>query len=981
MHLLKNRIIVSLVFILAATFVWEFYVKPVSGPLYTAAVSEYKKQNYNRSIDLLWKAWNVDPNDTAVLTLMGWNYLKLGDAHAAETHFVRAYRMAPQVVDLTLGYAYTELELGKFDEARRLLKQLSQAGEKGADMHLAWAALYRKLGQNREAAEEFQNALAADPDNPLAVKNLQEMYNVTGDISEIQEKREPFVRPETLTYSFRAEGDYFARRAEGKSRPVYLAGVDLLPALPGRFPAESVTDPALFADWMKSISALGANSIRVYTLLPPAFYRALYKFNDSAARPLWLLQGVSFGDPPQDNMFDPAYVRDCQEKIRDAVDVIHGQGDVASRPGRVGGIYNYSIAQWVNGLIVGDSWLSHVVTRTNQINPEVRSFQGTYVEVSSGTPSEVFLAQMIDYAVGYEEKKYNWQHPIAFFNWPTLDPLRHPTESTLLEEISIRRAIGERAVTPPGPYDDDDAVSLDPMHLKPLEKLVAGYFTAYSIQPNYPDFLNYDPRYQNVRDSEGPNPVLGYLRDLKAYHKGMPLLVTDYGIPSSLGVGHFSPAGFNEGGKTEVEQGRILARLTRTIYDAGAAGGTVLEWLDQWFRQSWIERRFEMPAERRILWKNFMNPPEYFGLMAADPRGRGVHQLQGDPAEWANKNPLYQELSPPMVEPVGDRYDPARDLKALYVDADESFLYLRLVVGKLDNDNDGKPDWKNANYLIGVGTVPDQAGLTSLPFIAPVRFPMGMTYAIQLAGPDETRVLITSTYDPFEIRAVEGIPAHNILGLKLGWRAAVTDSGRFEPQLSEPNRRRFSRDGKYFPPDRYERGVLRQGSLSPQAPNYNSLAGWNANVQTNSIDLRIPWSLLNVTDPSSFKVMVGMERDGTVITADTPGFALVAFSYQPREGVQNRPIMEQHHPIADALPGMAGPTQILATALKSYRWVGWNTPQYSLRLKASYSILQKAFQALPETPATAGGRAQLAAPGSTRGRQAMQRRGAPSSGR
>ncbi len=954
MHLLKNRIIISLLFILAATYVWEFYVKPVSGPLYTAAVSEYKKQNYNRSIDLLWKAWNVDPNDTAVLTLMGWNYLKMGDPHAAETHFQRAFALAPYVEDLTLGYAYTEIELEKFDEARNLLKQLSRGGVKSADLHLAWAALYRKLGQNREAADEFQNALAVDPDNPLAVKNLQEMYNVTGDISEIQEKREPFVRPETLTYAFRTEGDYFARRTEGKSRRVYVAGVDLLPTLPGRFPAESVTDPALFADWLKAISALGANSVRVYTLLPPAFYRALFKFNASAERPLWLLQGVSFGDPPQDNLFDAGYVRDCQEKMRDAVDVLHGQGDVASRPGRVGGIYNFDVAQWANGLIVGDSWLSHVVTRTNQINPEARSFQGTYVTVSEGNPSEVFLARMIDYAVDYEEKKYNWQHPIGFFNWPTLDPLRHPTESTLLEEVSIRRANGERVVAPPGPYDDDDAVSLDPTHLKPRERLVAGYFAAYSVQPNYPDFLNYDPHYLSVRDAEGSNPVLGYLRDLKAYHKGIPLLITDYGIPTSQGVGHFSPAGFNEGGATEVEQGRALARLTRTVYDAGAAGGTVLEWLDQWFRQSWIERRFEMPADRRVLWKNWMNPPEYFGLMAADPHGRGVHQLQGDPAEWASKNPLYEEAGPPMLKAGQDRYDPARDLKALYVDADESFLYLRLVVGKLDNDNDGKPDWKDANYVIGVGTVPEKAGLTVLPFITPVRLPMGMTYAIQLGGPEETRVLVDSGYDPYEIRAIEGIPAQNILGLRLGWRSAVSDSGRFEPQLSEPNRRRFSRDGKYFPPQRYESGVLRRGSLNPQSPDYNSLAGWNANVKTNTIDLRIPWSLLGVTDPSTFRVMAGMEPDGTVITAETTGFVMAVFSYQPA-APRSRPIMEQRNDIADALPGMAGPTQIQTTALKSYRWVGWNAPQYSLRLKASYSILQKAFQALPEIPAGAGG--------------------------
>jgi hypothetical protein len=155
--------------------------------------------------------------------------------------------------------------------------------------------------------------------------------------------------------------------------------------------------------------------------------------------------------------------------------------------------------------------------------------------------------------------------------------------------------------------------------------------------------------------------------------------------------------------------------------------------------------------------------------------------------------------------------------------------------------------------------------------------------------------------------------------------------------------------------------------LNPQAPNYNSLADWNANVETNTIDLRIPWNLLGVTDPSSFRVMEGMERDGTVITAETTGFNLMAFSYQPA-GDQNRPIMQQRNPIADALPGMASQTEIPASDLKSYRWVGWSAPHYSLRLKASYAILQKAFQALPETPAAAGGGAPQAAPGAARRR-------------
>ena len=952
MRILKNRVIISLVLIALATYFWEFWIKPVTGPIYTEAVREYKGRNYSRSLQLLQQAHRVDPNDTAILALMGWNYLKMGDPKTAEEPcFRRAHDLSPHVVDITLGYAYTEIALGKSEQARQLLDQLRQAGVDTADMHVAEGAYYRQQGLYRDAAREFKAALEREENNVVAIKNLQELLNTT-DVRDVNVELPPYKRPQALTYPARVQGDYFSWKTGDQWRPAYLVGVDLTPALPGSFPAEAITDSAVYADWLTRISDLGANTIRVYTLLPPAFYRALRELNGAPGRrPLWLLQGISFDEPPRGDMFNGDYYQACQKDLRDVIDVIHGRGSVVAGRGQAGGIYAEDISSWVAGFLVGQTWLPHVVTANNLFHPDMRIYQGTYVEVPAGSPTEIFLAQMINYTAQYEEEKYNWQHPVAFLNWPTLDPIRHPTESTILEEVSIRRAMGERLKMPAGPYDDDDSVSVDPTHLKARPGFAAGYFAAYSVLPYYPDFLNQDLRYRAVRDAEGSNPFLGYLRDLKAQHRGLPLLIADYGIPTSLGIGHFSPAGFDEGGKSEAQQGQVLARLTRSVREAGAAGGTILEWLDEWHRLSWVQRDYETPPARRVLWNNLMNPAEHFGLMTADPGRRKVHLLEGDPAEWGNTPPFYAEFSPSQVQAVGDRFNPARDLKALYADADEGFLYLRLGVAKLDNDGDGQPDWKEVNYLIGVGTAPNLAGLTYLPFIARVPFPRGMTYAIQLAGPDSSQILIASSYNPFQIVPVEGIPTQSSLLPKLGWKPPLSDSGSFEPQISEPNRRRFARDGEYFPPQRYNRGVLRYGTLNHQASDYDSLAEWHANVQTNTIDLRIPWNLLNVTDPSSLKIFAGTQEDGTVLTADTPGFVLAAFSFRPSaQSERGRSIMAQNLPVVDALPGMTGPRTMENSALKEFRWAGWDSPRYNLRPKDSIAILRKTFQSLPAAP-------------------------------
>lgn len=47
---------------------WEFYAEPVIGPLYTAAVNEYRNSHHEKSLELLLLANKLDPNDTNLLT-------------------------------------------------------------------------------------------------------------------------------------------------------------------------------------------------------------------------------------------------------------------------------------------------------------------------------------------------------------------------------------------------------------------------------------------------------------------------------------------------------------------------------------------------------------------------------------------------------------------------------------------------------------------------------------------------------------------------------------------------------------------------------------------------------------------------------------------------------------------------------------------------------------------------------------------------
>jgi len=56
------------------------------------------------------------------------------------------------------------------------------------------------------------------------------------------------------------------------------------------------------------------------------------------------------------------------------------------------------------------------------------SFAGNQLSITGATASEVFVTQMLDETVSYENQNYSVNRPVSISSWPTLDPLTHPTE-------------------------------------------------------------------------------------------------------------------------------------------------------------------------------------------------------------------------------------------------------------------------------------------------------------------------------------------------------------------------------------------------------------------------------------------------------------------------------------------------------------------------------------------------------------------------
>jgi len=794
----------------------------------------------------------------------GWCLYRAGDFAAAAGAFRDELSRRSGDVDARVGLAYAQLQQGEVAGARSDFRAVLSAhpGNGDARHGLSLAAL-------RDPGEELRLDADASPTQPLAAP-----ARAAADFLEIRE-------------------------SGGGYAPIFIKGVNLGAALPGRYPTEFPREVSVYLEWLDRMADLGANTVRVYTLLPPEFYRALATHNALAGvRRIWLIQGV-WAELPPDNAFDdPGYVADFEREIAAAIDAVHGDLVMPPRPGHASGIYDADASSSLLAMIVGREWEPFAVSAFNAKHADVTAWRGTYFEVSGGRAMETWVARMCDFTAGYEAKRYRTLHPLTFANWPTLDPLRHETESNRDEEDAWKAKYGipyPEALAEPA--WENDAVTLDATKIAATPQMPAGFFAAYHIYPNYPDFLNLETRYE------------AYLADLKRYHGHQPVLVAEFGISTSRGIAHVHPDGWNHGGNDERRQGELVATMLEAIHDQGYAGGVVFEFMDEWFKGTWSASPLEIPYDRRRLWFNAESPEQSYGLMANRPAT--PVRVDGNPADWP------PSAATPVAASRGARgWSALRELRAT---ADEGYLYLLL---RTDGGATG-PDWGAVSYRLAIDTYDPARGVTRLPEPGAASIATGAEFKVELGGPDESTVTVVAPYEPYA--AIDSGP---VASPPVGQTAVP-----FVPLTFETNRERIGRDGTRYPAITIDRGALRYGSLDPKAADFDTRADVSVGVKSGAIELRLPWALLNVTDPSGRRVLHQVDVHGPPLdTVVTEGFRIYAFAIDP-----SRP---KRAPLS-RIPA-AGATAPLTT------WAAWDAPRTFMEPKAGWDRIRSGLWAIPD---------------------------------
>ena len=417
-----------------------------------------------------------------------------------------------------------------------------------------------------------------------------------------------------------AESDAAGLRLHtGSGDKTFLPGVNLGSSTPGHQPGEvGGIEASTYRTWFSQMGDLGIRLVRVYTLHPPVFYDELARYNRSHEQsPIYLVQGAYL--PNEDyfgrgrTLYSPEVDRTFTAELQDLSAAVHGDLTRAAAPGKAGGTYATDVSPWLASWIIGVEWDPQGVAQTDRKMAGARYRPGRFFAATEdATATERWITRHMD-ELATAEAARKTSVPIAAANWPTADPLEHPTE----------------------PIASEDAVSVDALHMLPTAAWPGGTFASFHAYPYYPDFQRYEPGYDQTTWEDRPDRYAGYLLALKEHFAGtMPLVISEFGVPASLGSAHIGTNGRDQGNHSEQDAMGTDASLMRMMAANGLAGAFVFAWEDEWFKRTWNTVEHQ-EGERRQLWHDPLTNEQYFGIVATDPDPVPDAAVEATPATGA----------------------------------------------------------------------------------------------------------------------------------------------------------------------------------------------------------------------------------------------------------------------------------------------------------------------------------------------------------
>ncbi|MCQ4637260.1 hypothetical protein NE619_11050 [Anaerovorax odorimutans] len=671
-----------------------------------------------------------------------------------------------------------------------------------------------------------------------------------------------------LEVQAKTQGKDILMKKDGGWEKITVCGMNMGSGYPGHYATDFAINYNTYIQWFKMMQAMNVNVLRIYTIQNDTFYKAFYDYNKGRKNPLYLIHGIWVDDYAMRSHLDAfskevhdAFIDDCKK----VVDIIHGRRHIGFNSDYGSGEYEWDISPYVIGYVAGVEWEPDLVVYTNDKRDEIKEYQGTYFSTEEGaSPFECFLAETGDRMMEYEVKKYSQQRLLAFANWPETDPLDHKLWSK------------ERT---------NNFVKVDVEHIRQEAAVKSGTFASYHVYPYYPPFMYYEKQFlKNGRK----NGYKTYLKALNKHHADKPVLVTEFGLPSARGIAQRDlNRGLDQGNLSEDEQGKGLQLLFTDIMDSGCAGGMVFTWQDEWFKRTWNTWP-NIDSTRTPFWSDIQTNEQMFGIITFDPgEVRSICYVDGDISEWQS------------VKPVIEKDD--MSLSMVY---DERALYIRVHKKDLDLEKE--------DVYIPLDTTPKSGAVKDETH--GLKYSMPADFVIEIKSEKDAEIQVQEYYNTTE--TLYGSYIHRIDPYL---DPPDKDSGVFEDIKLYLRRSMKLSEDEWEPADLFNTGKLRPGNGNPNSREFNFLTDYC--VSGDEIEIRIPWGLINFSDPSNMRI-----HD----------------DYYKHYGVENLSINHLNTALYTRKGGRGG--QVSSTGFAAMKLEGWgNLPTYHQRIKKSYYYMQEIY--------------------------------------
>ncbi len=291
---------------------------------------------------------------------------------------------------------------------------------------------------------------------------------------------------------------------------------------------------------------------------------------------------------------------------------------------------------------------------------------------------------------------------------------------------------------------------------------------------------------------------------------------------------------------------------------------------------------FEQPFEDRKLWHNMENPEQNFGIYAMESRTKTI---DGNLSDWD-----FDDLETNKI-----------DMQSA---ADPGYFYLSAKL----------PDFsfKTHNLFIAIDTYDEEKGDHRLPF-SNKEFDNGFEFLLEFKSQDSALILVDEPYSVFTDIYNNNYPVY---------ASKKNNNGSFVHQLMLTNRGRVGLLGVKTDSVIIDRSPLVFGNSSE--PNFSN-ADWYFNDADKTLEIRLDWHLLNVSDPARRFVLDDDGNTKEIEYSKTDAFNLYVLI------TDNNNELILQYPEGDP---------------NSFTWDEWQIPEYNQRLKPIYYTLQNYFHNL-----------------------------------